>query len=242
MSESMESPRTPSRRKPVRWLSILVGLGVILVAGSVVADVVVAYAASNGVGPNTGSPFRFQQGGNYAAANAVGVITNTYPGGGSNGPAVTTTLNGISSVPVMQFDVTEFATAILTTRTGTLANVNVPAPVGVAPAGVVCAYAFVSTAVPTLGTTGVAGAPAGCSATLPTLGAVSAGCVGGSAVTAVVNLLTGAVSGTTLAGACTVPVGTAAATIVLYISYAITTNAAVVATSLNTFTVPVTLT
>jgi hypothetical protein len=211
------------------------------VSGTVVADVVLAYTANNGVGANASSPFQFQGGGNYVAANALGFITNVYPSG-ATGPMVTTTVSGVQSVPSEMFDVTEFATAKVMPRAGAVANVNVPSPTIIAVAGVVCAYAFVTTAFPAFGGAAVAGAPAGCSATVPTLGAVAAGCgAGGSAALATINLLTGVVTGT-IAGACTVASGTAANVIVLYISYAITTNAAVVATALNTFTVPVTLT
>ena len=245
MSETnlyLKSPIASYRRKPVRWLSVLVGLGIILVSGTVVADVVLAYTANNSVGANAASPFMFQGGSNYAAANALGFVTNVYAGAGLTGPMVTSTISGVQSVPVELFDVTEFATAKIVPRTGTVANVNVPNPSLLAVAGVVCAYAFVSTAVPSFGGAAVAGAPAGCSATLPSLGAVASGCgVGGTAAVATVNLLTGAVSGS-IAGSCTVASGTAANTLVLYVSYAITTNAAVAATTLNAFTVPVTLT
>ena len=244
MNERTTMPRfpgIPTRRKPVRWLTLLAGLGVILVSGTVVADVVLAYTVNNGVGANTTSPFTFQAGGNYAAANGMGFATNAYAGGGSSGVLVTTTINGVQNVPVELFNVTEFATARAMTRTGTIGNVNVPAPSALTPAGVVCAYAFVSTAAPSFGGAGVAGAPAGCSATLPALGVVAPGCSAGSAAVATVNLLTGAITGT-IAGACTVASGTAAGIVALYISYAITTNATVTATTLNSFTVPVTLT
>lgn len=235
MKDEFRSGRTKSGR----WLSVLVASGVILVSGTVIADVVLAYTANNNVGTNTGSPFQFVQGSNYASANGMGFVTNAYPAG-TSGPTVTTTINGVSSVPVLLFDVTEFSTAKTLTTTAHVSNVNVPAPSILAVAGVVCAYAFVSTATPSLGTTGVAGAPAGCSATLPSLGTLSAGCTGGTASTVVVNLLTGAITGT-IAGSCVVPTGTLTGVVVLYVSYAITVNATVTATALNAFTVPITM-
>src|SRR4029077_16905215 len=108
----------------------------------------------------------------------------------------TTTISGIVSVPVEEFDVTEFATSAVTARTATIANVLVVSPSVLTPANVVCAYAFVSTAKPSLGTVAPAGAPAGCAATVPLLGAVSTGCGGSAtAVVATINLLTGVVTG-----------------------------------------------
>jgi hypothetical protein len=217
-------------------------LGILLVSGTVVADVVLSYAANNGIGINASSPFIFQNGGNYAAAHGLGITTNAYAVG-SSGPTVTTTVSGVNGVPVAAMDVTEFATGTTLGANGTIANVQVVSATSLTPANVVCAYAFVSTAKPSLGSTAVAGQPAGCSATVPTLGAVSAGC-GGSAAAAVatVNLLTGAVSGTIGTAGCVAAKGTLSGVIVLYVSYAITTNGVVTATSLNSFQVPVTLT
>ncbi|MCI4369146.1 MAG: hypothetical protein L3K09_06260 [Thermoplasmata archaeon] len=240
-----ESNRTPnlatrSAKKPVRWLSIVVTLGIVLVSGSVLADVVLAYTANNGVGTNAADPFVFQQGANYATANSLGIITSAFTGGGSSGAQVTTTVSGVASVGVTALDSVEFATAIKLPAAAVIGNVYVITPTAFAPANVVCAYAFISTASPSAGNVAVAGAPAGCQATTPALGALSAGCAAGSAAVATVNLLTGAVIGT-IAGACTVASATVAATVTLYISFGITVNGVVVATSLNTFTVPVTM-
>lgn len=212
-----------------------------MVSGTVLADVVLSFTASNGVGVNASSPFVFQNGANYAAANGLGVATNTYTAG-TSGPTVTTTINGINGVLVAEFDVTEFATATTLGATGTPTNVVVPSATTLTPANVVCAYAFVSTAKPSLGSTAVTGAPAGCTATVPALGTVSAGC-GGSATAqvATVNLLTGTISGSIAGASCSVAKGTLSGVIVLYVSYSIQTNGAVSATSLNAFQVPVTL-
>lgn len=230
----------PAAKQQVRWLSVLTGLAVVLVAGVVVADVVLNYTTNTGVGANATGPFEFQDGGNYATAHGFGFITNTYPGGSSPGVTLTTTISGISTVPVGMFDVNEFVTAVATTSTAHIGNVVVPSASVIAVAGVVCAYAFVSTAVPTPGSTAVAGQPVGCGATLPSLGALSAGCAGGTANVAAINLLAGTVTGS-IAGSCVVASATAAGTIVLYVSYYISTNAAVVATTLNSFAIPVTL-
>jgi hypothetical protein len=224
----------------------LVLFGVILVSGTVVADVVLVFTVDHTLGANASSPFQFQGGANYAAANALGFVSNSYPGvATTTGVTVTTTISGVASVPVELFDMTEFATSVKLPAKATFANVNVPAATTLTPSNVVCAYAFVSTALPSFGTGAIAGAPAGCSATLPTLGAVSAGCgASATAQTAVVNLLTGVVTGTSIGtpnSGCTTALNTAAGTTVLYVSYAITTTGAVTTTSLNSFTIPVTL-
>jgi hypothetical protein len=236
------TPQGPPRAtKPIRWLSVLAILGVLMVSGTVLADVVLSFTASNGVGANAATPFVFQNGGNYAAANGLGVATNSYSSG-TSGPTVSTTINGINGVLVAEFDVTEFATATTLGATGTPSNVVVPSATSLTPTNVVCAYAFISTAKPSLGTTAVTGAPSGCSATVPALGTVSAGC-GGSATAqvATVNLLTGGISGSIAGAGCSVAKGTVSGVIVLYVSYTVQTNGAVTATSLNSFQVPVTL-
>jgi hypothetical protein len=243
-SIKMVGPR--ARKKPARWLSFLVLFGVVLVSGTVVADVVLVFTVNHNLAANATSPFQFQGGANYATAHALGFVSNSYPGvATTTGVTVTTTISGVASVPVELFDVTEFATSVILPAKATYSNVNVPAPSALTPANVVCAYAFISTALPTFGPTGVAGAAAGCSATMPTLGAVSSGCgASATAQTAVVNLLTGAITGTSIGTAnsgCTTALSTAASTTVLYVSYAITTTGAVSATTLNAFTIPVQL-
>ena len=98
----------------MRWLTALITVGVVLVSGTVVADVVLAYTANTSVGANAAGPFQFANGGNYASANAIGVVANVYPGAGTTGPTVTTTLHGIQSVPVQIYNVTVFETIALT--------------------------------------------------------------------------------------------------------------------------------
>ncbi|MCI4331112.1 MAG: hypothetical protein L3K19_04615 [Thermoplasmata archaeon] len=239
-NKTNNKPRASIGRRPVRWLTLLVGLGVILVSGTVVADVILAYTANNSIGPNISSPFLFIKGGNYASASSLGVATDVFPGAAVNGVTVTTTLAGIQSVPVGLLDVNEFAVgASATPASASIKTPYVPSPAVVAIAGVVCAYAFVTNGAPAFGVAPVAGAPAGCGATMPTVASVSAGCgVVATAVT-VVNLLSG-----TLAGAltCAVASGTAASSTLLYVSYWVTTNAAVSGTtSVNAFVIPVTL-
>ncbi len=229
------------RRKPVRWLPILAILGILLASGTVLADVVLSYSAENGLGANATSPFLFQNGGNYAAAHSLGIATNAYASG-TSGPTVTTTISGVVGVPVEAYNVTQLATGTTIPAATTFGNVLAVNPSTLTPTNVVCAYAFVSTAAPSPGTTGVSGAPTGCSATVPTLGLVSTGCgTHATAQVATINLLTGAINGSIATSGCTVASGTASGVIVLYVSYAVTTSGAVTATSLNTFQVPVNL-
>jgi hypothetical protein len=213
---------------------------VILVSGTVLADVILAYTANNSIGPNATSPFLFKQGGDYATATALGVATDAFPGALTSGVTVTTTLAGIQSVPVGLIDVNEFGVGAASTPAAAVINTPyVPSPSVVAITGVVCAYAFISNGAPAFGVAGVAGAPAGCGATLPTVAATSAGCGASAAAVAIVNLLSGTISG---ALTCNVASGTAASTTLLYVSYWVTTNAAVAGTtSVNAFVIPVTL-
>jgi hypothetical protein len=149
-------------KKPARWLSFLVLFGVILVSGTVVADVVLVFTVNHSLGANASSPFQFQGGANYAAANALGFVSNSYPGvATTTGVTVTTTISGVASVPVELFDMTEFATSVKLPAKATFANVNVPAATVLTPSNVVCAYAFISTAAPSFGVGAIAGAPAG---------------------------------------------------------------------------------
>lgn len=210
-----------------------------MASGTVLADVVLSYSDNNGLGANAASPLVFQNGGNYATAHSLGIATNAYAVG-SNGPTVTTTISGVSGVPVEALNVTELATGSTLGAALHLGNVATVGASTLTPANVVCAYAFISTAAPALGTIGVAGAPAGCAATVPALGQVSAGC-GGSATAqvATVNLLTGAITGSIATAGCTVASGTISGVVILYVSYAVTTNGAVAATALNAFQVPV---
>lgn len=236
-------PPTPNkmgrvRARGLRWLSILMGASVVLVAGVVAADVVLVYSDSNTINGAASNPFAFTNGGNYATAHSYSFITTSYTGGTStSGPEVATTVSGITDVTVQLYDVVEFDTAATITSPtaiGDAVGLNAPTTV----TNVLCAYAFVSTALPSLGSTGVSGAPAGCSVTVPALGSVSAGCQ--TAAVMSVNLLTGAALGT-LAGDCTVPTSTASGATVLYISYGIVTTGSVSSSGLATLTIPVAL-
>jgi hypothetical protein len=211
----------------------------VLVAGTVVADVVLTYNVFNNTGANANSPFYFANGGNYATANALGLITAAYTAPANQ---VTTTLSGVEYVNAEIYDVIQFETTVATATTEHITAASLVTIIGANPAGVVCAYAFVSDAVPTPGTVAVAGEPAGCAAVTPTLGALAPACNGGGSATGVatISLLTGAVVVGT-PGTCNMNAGVGANTIAEYISFAIYVNAAVTAgTALNTFGIPVT--
>ncbi len=225
-------------KRGVRWLTALIAIGVILVAGSVVADVVLVYTSPTSVGSATNSLYQFNQGGNYGPASSLGLITATFNGGTtSTGPSVSTQVNGITDVTVSLLDMIEFETATATASTTTIGSPYGVLAAPVAPASLVCAYAFVSTGLPTAGTTAVTGEPTGCAVTEPTVGTPNAACgVTGSTVT--IDLLSGAtVSGTI---SCTVPAGTAASTTLLYLSYGVVTTGTVTTTPVATIAVPVT--
>jgi len=195
------------------------------------ATVVLSFNVFNNNAVNVASHYDFVSGGNYATAHTLGIITNTI-----SAPAnqISTTISGIQFANVEIYDVIEFDVSVATTTTSHVTSVSVVNPVVLTPGGVVCAYAFVSDAVPTAGTVAVAGEPAGCLAVTPTLGAIGSACTAGGSGTGVatVNLLTDAVTGTP--GTCNVPTADAAGNILEYVSFAIYVNAAVAATPLNT--------
>ncbi|MCI4319404.1 MAG: hypothetical protein L3K23_04625 [Thermoplasmata archaeon] len=66
----------PPRRG--RWLALAVSLLAVGVVGAAVADVVLMFQTGEKAG-SVGSLFVFANGGNYAAAHAQGLATNTYP-------------------------------------------------------------------------------------------------------------------------------------------------------------------
>lgn len=222
--------RRTDRRTP--WLTILVSAAVLLMVGTVTADVVLTYSISNNTAANAASHYQFVNGGNYATAHDYGLITNT---AGVND--VSTAISGIQDVNVEIYDVVEFDTSAAPTAT-TTAHVTSAASITTAVGGlanVVCAYAFISDAVPTAGTVGVTGAPAGCGAVVPTIGAIAAACTGAGSATGVeaINLMTGAtVSGTP--GTCNMVANPAATAIIEYVSYAIYVTGAVAAGALYT--------
>lgn len=214
-TNALHGRRRMDRRSP--FLTILVSVAVLLMVGTVAADIVLTYSIANNTAANAANHYEFVNGGNYVNAHDYGLITNT---AGTND--ISTALSGITDVNVEIYDVVEFdtdggapttshvdAASVITTTVGALANV-------------VCAYAFVSDAVPTAGTVGVTGATGGCGAVVPTIGAIAAACTAAGSATGVetINILTGViVSGTP--GTCNMPAGPGAGEIIEYISYAI---------------------
>ncbi len=237
-----QSPPKAGKHKRIRWLPLLLGVAVVLVSGSVVADVVLTYVANTGVGASAASPFQWGQGNNYATANTLGLATTTFPGGtGTTGPAMTTVVSGISNVNVELVNVNTFGLAITLSGSTSVAFGGLiatgPASVTSVPSELVCAYAIITDYVP--GTTGIyaGGTPAGCDVFIPSVGPLGEGC--GSSTYAVVNLMTGAIGGPNgFAASCGLPGGSPSGTS-LYVSFAIyTDNPITTGSSLGTFSVP----
>jgi hypothetical protein len=225
-------------RKSRFALLTVVALGIVVIMISTVfANVVLTYSIFNNSAVNATSPFDFVNGGNYATAHTLGILTNTLTAPPNQ---LSTTLAAIQYVNVEIYDVAEFDTAVLTATTDHVTTVTVPNAGAIAGSGLICAYAFISDFVPLTGTVAVAGEPAGCAAVTPAQGAASAACTAGTWVAGVatVNLLSGALVATP--GTCNIAVGVAATTIVEYVSFAIYTNAAGAAVALNTVAIPVT--
>src|SRR5579875_3234175 len=91
-------------RKRVRWFSVLIGLGVVLVTGTVVADVILTYTYDTSAVQGT-SPFQWENGGNYALASSYGLSLNTISTGGGE---VATNLGYIDGVNVELLNITNF--------------------------------------------------------------------------------------------------------------------------------------
>ena len=241
VNERDRSQSTPKagKHKRIRWLPLLLGVAVVLVSGSVVADVVLTYVANTGVAANATSPFAWAEGSNYATAAGFGFATTSFPGGGTFGPSMTTTLAGVEDVNVELVNINTFTLASTlpsgdTAVLGGMLTSGAPTTV----ANVVCAYAIITAYVPATSGTSVSGAPAGCGAFVPTsTGTVGAGCTG--TPYAVVNLLTGAIGTDTIGGACSLTSSTSAPATILYVSFAIYTDGTVSGASMASFSVPV---
>ncbi len=242
VNESVRSQSTPKagKHKRIRWLPLLLGVAVVLVSGSVVADVVLTYVANTGVAANATSPFAWAEGSNYATAAGFGFATTSF-GGGTSGPSMTTTLAGVEYVNVELVNINTFilANTLPSGDTATLGGIltsGAPTTVG----GVVCAYAFITGYVPSTSGSPVSGAPAGCGAFVPgSTGTLGAGCTG--TPYAVVNLLTGSIGTDTIGGACSLTSSTSASATILYVSFAIYTDGTVstTTTTMASFSVPV---
>jgi hypothetical protein len=245
-SPNLSSPTRTKRHKRIRWLPLLVGAAIVLVSGSVVADVVLTYVANTGVGANATSPFEWADGANYGTANGLGLATTAFSPSSTDAAQMSTTISGVQLVNVELVDVNTFQlAATLTSPTtaafGTIGTFNVPTG---APGGVACAYAFITTYVPSTSGTLVPGAPAGCTAFIPGTGTTTSfgnGCTVVAAVT--IDLVSGTVAGASnLVGACALSSSSATGTPSLYVSYAIYTTTGVTPSSLSSFGIPVTFT
>ncbi len=240
VNERDRSQSTPKagKHKRIRWLPLLLGVAVVLVSGSVVADVVLTYVANTGVGANAASPFEWGEGSNYATASSFSLATTSFPGGGNSGPTMTTKLAGIQDVNVELVDINVFnlASTLPTGDTAALGSIlSSGAPGSVA--NVVCAYAIITDYVPTTSGTAVTGAPAGCGAFVPAnSGTLGAGCT--TSAFAVVNLVTGTIGTNAIGGACSITSSVSGPATILYVSFAIYTDGAVTPTTTASFSVP----
>ncbi len=211
-----------TKRGGTRWVSLLLGVGIVLVTGTVLADVVLTYTLNNSVGSSNTSPFEWEEGTNYAAASSLSIVSNTCnPSNmGATNPtncfALSMTVNGVSYVPTTVADAVHFqwlatsATVATSVGTGVLSVVTTA---NTLPAGS-CAWAFISNgALTATSFTYTAGTPCSVSAAAPA--SVYTACGASTAATASVNLLTGAVNG---AVTCSIAKATAAGS-ALDISY-----------------------
>jgi hypothetical protein len=115
-----------------------------MVAGLAVADVLLEYQAGSRV-TSTGSPFRFANGANYAAANAQGFATNTFPN--AQQLSVSASVSGASGAyGTYLLDVIEVTANSTSTATW---HLRVDTTAAMVASGVNAAYVFVCTVAPT---------------------------------------------------------------------------------------------
>ena len=181
--------------------------------------------------------FAFQDG--QGAASASEFVANHYSSGATAGSSVSTTIRGIGGAAVESFDTTEFVVVRSSAQAGVLGGIQVGSPPATT-GGLVCAYAFVTTGIPSAGTMPVPGAPRGCDANLPKVGSAAPSCGGGAGTVAVVDLLHGTTTASLL-GVCHIPAGSPSGTVVLYLSYAIVATELVAAVTLPSITFVVAL-
>lgn len=243
MSTSKPTTSNASAKKSnshgrARWLSVAMLAAVVLVSGTVVADVVLQYELSTNVGAGANSPFTWAEGSNYGPANGIGVLpaptcaTGTITG--ANCYLLTATVDGVTGVPTYAVNAYEFNLAT-NAEPSTLGSVQITSPTPGTQGGtaVNCAFAFISDA--NVGVAGTANAytfsvttPAGvnnCVASEVTDGApaANAGCAGTGAGSTVgytiVNLISDAQTGSTVWNCNIVTAGNAVGNTALSVSY-----------------------
>ena len=215
------------------------GLAIVMVSGTVLADVVLTYSVANNLNTGATSPFTFAEGSNYVTANGLGMLPapSCSPGAiGSDCYQLDTTVVGVQYVPTeilngYSFEETAATTAAWTVGSTSIATVA-PNPV---PTNVVCAFAFISdeTLAPgdvTVSTTSTTCGTPSLSLTGATLDAAcGTGSTGGISA---IDLTTGTVVTSTGAWTCSIASGSgAASTAVLTISYFIYSTTAPSATA-----------
>jgi hypothetical protein len=136
-----------SHRAWRHWkVPILVGAVsvVMLTVGLGLADVLLVYNGQSKVA-GASSPFRFVNGGNYAAANTQGLATNTYPN--AQQVSVSASVSGINGAyGTYLLDVLEVQSNVTSSATW---HLRIDSTTALAASGVNAAYVFVCTAAPT---------------------------------------------------------------------------------------------
>ncbi len=130
-----------------QWrLPVIAGVAAVamLSAGLGVAEVLLAYQGQTKVS-SASSPFRFVNGANYAAANAQGLTTNTFPN--AQQVSVAAGISGISGAyGTYLLDVLELQSNSTSTATW---HLRVDTTAALVATGVNAAYVFVCTSAPT---------------------------------------------------------------------------------------------
>ena len=212
-----------TKRGGTRWVSLLLGVGIVLVTGTVLADVVLTYTLDNTVGGATTSPFNWEESTNYNTANTFGLInTGTCtPGAISTGAntcySLTSAVKGVEDVPTVLLNVVDLYSqgTIPASYSAVLGiSVGTAAVAGLANG---CAYAIISNYQMLPGDIVVPSYASPCTITVTPNGGVAnnvCGILGAGDAVDEINLVA-PTSGT--APGCTVPSATAGAS--LFVSY-----------------------
>lgn len=181
------------KHKPVRWFSMLLGIAVLAVSGTVLADVVLSYALTSNIGASGSSPFTWNEGTNYPTASTLNIVAATscsaglpgLPNSASTCYSLTTSVNGVASVTTLALNVYEFD-YITAGDAWTLSNLGMTfaaATQGATPVG--CAFAVISDGAVSIA--GAANPPTPASYYQPTLSETGGGEGAGGTCTAAVT-------------------------------------------------------
>jgi hypothetical protein len=210
------------RKGRVRWFTAITTVGLLIMTGAVIGDVILSYSMTGSVGPGGNSPFTWASDTNYPAASNLALVggETCQTGGtfGTNCYTMSATIYGISSVATNMINVYSFKSTGLTDAW----TLSLSASGGAALTGG-CAYVIISNT-PIVKATYTPGSWSGSACVAPivgALGATNAACTAATPAGYVMYNLANAAVVSGSVPACSVPASTAGATYELsYFIYA----------------------